>query len=118
MLGRIASITKPMTAIAIMQRYERGMIDLDKPIQTYIKEFPRKVKGDITIRLLLKHTSGIAHYSSKWDALSFTHYPTLANALDAFKDRELDFEPGTQYRYSSYGYTVLGAIIEEVSPKS
>ena len=118
MLGRIASITKPMTAIAIMQLYEKGMLDLDKPIQTYLKEFPKKAKGDITIRHLLKHTSGISHYSSKWDAMSFTHYPTLVAALDAFKERELEFKPGTQYAYSSYGYTVLGAIIEKVSQMS
>ena len=118
MLGRIASITKPMTAIAIMQLYEKGILDLDKPIQTYVKEFPKKAKGDITIRHLLKHTSGIPHYSSKWEALSFTHYPTLVNALDAFKDKELVFEPGTQYMYSSYGYTVLGAIIEKVTQMS
>ncbi len=118
MLGRIASITKPMTAIAIMQLYEKGMLELDIPIQTYLKEFPEKVKGDITIRHLLKHTSGISHYASKWDALSFTHYPTLVNALDAFKDKELLFEPGTQYMYSSYGYTILGAIIEKVSQMS
>jgi len=118
MLGRIASITKPMTAIAIMQLYEKGLLDLDTPIQTYLKEFPKKINGDITIRHLLKHTSGISHYSSKWDALSFTHYPTLVNALDAFKDKELHFKPGTQYMYSSYGYTVLGAIIEKVSQMS
>ncbi len=118
MLGRIASITKPMTAIAIMQLYEKGILDLDEPIQTYLKEFPKKVEGDITIRRLLKHTSGISHYSSKWDALSFTHYATLADALDAFKDRDLEFEPGTQYMYSSYGYTVLGAIIEKVTQMS
>ncbi len=118
MLGRIASITKPMTAIAIMQLYEKGMLDLDKPIQTYLKVFPKKAKGDITIRHLLKHTSGISHYSSKWDAMSFTHYPTLVAALDAFKEKELEFEPGTQYVYSSYGYTVLGAIIEKVSQMS
>jgi len=118
MLGRIASITKPMTAIAIMQLYEKGLIELNTPIQTYLKEFPKKAKGDITIRHLLKHTSGISHYASKWDAMSFTHYPTLVNALDAFKDKELFFEPGTQYMYSSYGYTVLGAIIEKVSQMS
>lgn len=118
MLGRIASITKPMTAIAIMQLYEKGIIDLDKPIQTYLKEFPKKTKGDITIRHLLKHTSGISHYASKWDAMSFTHYPTLVNALEAFSDKELAFNPGTQYMYSSYGYTVLGAIIEKVSQMS
>lgn len=118
MLGRIASLTKPMTAIAIMQLYEKGMLDLDIPIQNYLKEFPKKAKGDITIRHLLKHTSGISHYSSKWDALSFTHYPTLLDALAAFKDKELVFEPGSQYMYSSYGYTILGAIIEKVSQMS
>lgn len=118
MLGRIASITKPMTAIAIMQLYEKGKLDLDTPIQTYIKEFPKKIKGDITIRHLLKHTSGISHYSSKWDALSFTHYTSLVDALDAFKDSDLEFEPGTQFMYSSYGYTVLGAIIEKITQMS
>ena len=118
MLGRIASISKPMTAIAIMQLYEKGILDLDKPIQTYLKEFPKKAKGDITIRQLLKHTSGIRHYDSKLDALSFTYYPSLVNALDAFKDEKLEFEAGTQYLYSSYGYTVLGAIIENVSQMS
>ncbi|GAB5565209.1 MAG: serine hydrolase domain-containing protein [Winogradskyella sp.] len=117
-LWRIASITKPMTAIAIMQLFEKGLVDLDKPIQTYLPEFPKKVKGDITIRHLLKHTSGISHYSSKWDAMSFTYYPTLVSALDAFKDKELEFKPGTQYNYTSYGYTVLGAIIEKVSQMS
>lgn len=118
MLGRIASITKPMTAVAIMQLYEKGVLDLDTPIQTYLKEFPKKAKGDITIRQLLKHTSGIPHYSSKWDAISFTNYPTLLDALDIIMEKELAFKPGTQYMYSSYGYTVLGAIIEEVSQMS
>ena len=118
MLGRIASITKPMTAIAIMQLYEKGLLDLDKPIQTYLQEFPKKAKGVITIRQLLKHTSGIPHYTSKWDAMSFSNYPSLVDALDAFKDKDLEFEPGTKYLYSSYGYTVLGAIIEKVSQMS
>ncbi len=118
MLGRIASVSKPMTAVAIMQLYEKGLLDLDKPIQSYLTGFPKKAQGDITIIHLLKHTSGIPHYSSKWEALSFTHYPTLADAVDAFKDKELAFEPGTQYMYSSYGYTVLGAIIEEVTQMS
>ncbi|WP_430817904.1 serine hydrolase domain-containing protein [Carboxylicivirga sp. RSCT41] len=118
MLGRIASITKPMTAIAIMQLYEKELIDLDVPIQTYIPEFPKKAKGEVTIRQLLKHTAGITHYSSNLDALSFTQYATLKDAIDAFKDEELAFEPGTQYMYSSYGYTILGAIIEEVTQLS
>lgn len=118
MIGRIASVSKPMTAIAIMQLYEKGMLDLDEPIQIYLNEFPEKEKGTITIRHLLKHTSGISHYSSKWDAMSFTHYPTLMDAVDTFQDNELEFTPGTQFLYSSYGYTVLGAIIEQVSQMS
>lgn len=114
-LARIASVTKPMTAVAIMQLYQKGKLKLDVPIQNHLPSFPKKTQGDITIRQLLKHTSGIQHYSSKWDALSFTHYPTLKDALSAFQNRELLFTPGTQYHYSSFGYTILGAIIEEVS---
>ena len=114
-LFRVASLTKPMTAIAIMQLYEKGKIKLDVPIQTYLSEFPVKLKGDITIRQLLKHTSGVKHYSSTWDGISFTHYSNMVQALDEFKDRPLSFEPGSGYEYSTYGYTILGAIIEKVT---
>lgn len=117
-LMRSASITKPMTAIAIMQLYENGILDLDVPIQKYLKNFPVKAKGEITIRHLLKHTSGIPHYASKWEALSFSDYPTLNAATAIFNHKELEFTPGTQYLYSSYGYTILGAIIEEVTQMS
>ncbi|WP_182835476.1 serine hydrolase domain-containing protein [Flagellimonas lutimaris] len=115
MLTRITSITKPMTAIAMMQLYERGLIDLDVPIQMYLKDFPKKSNGDITIRQLLKHTSGMPHYDSGWDAMSFTHYPTLKDAVGYFEGRDLIFDPGTKFQYSSYGYTLLGAILEEVT---
>ncbi|MBL4658708.1 MAG: beta-lactamase family protein [Flavobacteriales bacterium] len=115
MLSRIASITKPMTAIAIMQLYERGVLDLDAPIQAYLDDFPRKTEGKITIRELLRHTSGVPHYSSKIDAISFKNYSSLADAVDSFKLRELRFKPGEAYEYSSYGYTILGAILEKVS---
>jgi len=54
-LFRIASISKPMTAIAILQLYEKGKIDLDVPIQNYLPNFPEKEKGKITIRQLLMH---------------------------------------------------------------
>ena len=114
-IGRIASLSKPMTAVAIMQLYEQGKLDLDAPVQNYLKNFPRKAKGEITTKHLLKHTSGFPHYSSKWEALSFTHYSSLKEATDHLQNKELAFEPGTAYLYSSYGYTILGAIIEEVS---
>lgn len=114
-LFRTASIAKPLTAIAIMQLYQQDLLALDQPIQTYLPEFPKKSKGDITIRQLLNHTSGIKHYSSDLAVLSFKHYDSCIHALDKFKEESLRFTPGTGYEYSSYGYTVLGAIIETVT---
>ncbi len=115
---RIASISKPMTAVAILQLYENGEIDLDLPIQKYLPEFPKKKKGDVTIRQLLNHTSGVPHYKSNLGIFNFTHYDNCLKALDKFQDRELAFKPDTEFLYSSFGYTLLGAVIEKISGKS
>lgn len=115
---RIASVSKPMTAVAILQLYEKGKIDLDIPIQNYLPEFPEKKKGVITVRQLLNHTSGISYYKWVFESVHFTHYDNCIDALDKFKNRKLDFEPGSIFLYSSYGYTVLGAIIEKVTGNS
>ena len=115
---RIASVSKPMTAIAILQLYEKGEIDLDVPIQNYLSEFPKKEKGDITIRQLLNHTSGISYYQSNFESVHFTRYENCIEAIDKFKNRELVHNPGSEFLYSSYGYTLLGAIIEKVSGMS
>ncbi len=113
--ARIASIAKPMTAIAIMQLVERGSLDLDVPIQTYLSEFPVKKEGVITTRQLLQHTAGIGEYASAKERENQVHYPTLLDAMDIFKDRDLISVPGVAFNYSTYGYVVLGAIVEKVS---
>ncbi|AXG67963.1 penicillin-binding protein 4* [Kordia sp. SMS9] len=112
---RMGSIAKPMTALAVMQLVEQGLLDLDAPIQTYISDYPTHPKTQITTRHLLSHTSGIAGYKNGKESNTTKNYPTLYDALALFKDRALLFEPGTQYNYSTYGYTVLGVIIERVS---
>ena len=112
---RTASIAKPMTAVAVMQLWEQGLIDLEAPIQQYIPDFPKKKEGEITTRHLLSHTSGIAGYVSGKEAETQKDYPTLADAMDVFKDRDLLFTPGTAFSYTTYGYVVLGRIIESVS---
>lgn len=112
---RIASIAKPMTAIAIMQLMERGVLDLDVPIQIYLPEFPVKKEGVITTRQLLQHTAGIGEYASAKERENQVHYPTLLDAIDIFKDRDLISVPGAAFHYSTYGYVVLGAIVEKVS---
>lgn len=115
MIHRIASIAKPMTAIAIMQLVEQGKIDLDVPIQTYVQEFPVKNNNTITVRHLLTHTSGINAYKNWWDSFSRKEYQTLLDAMGRFKDRKRVGEPGKTYKYTTYGYVVLGVIIEKVS---
>lgn len=115
MLSRIASITKPMTAIAIMQLFEQGLIDLDAPVQTYLADLPKTSELDVTTRQLLGHTAGIPHYASKLDAISFTHYDSLTAAADVIAAMGLANSPGEVFSYSSYGYTLLGVIVEKVS---
>lgn len=112
--NRTASIAKPITAVAVMQLVENGKLDLDAPIQTYLPDFPKSNLGDITTRHLLNQTSGIDAYQGK-EAATQKEYSTLNDAMKVFSNRPLLFKPGTKYFYTTYGYVVLGAIIEKAS---
>jgi CubicO group peptidase (beta-lactamase class C family) len=115
MLHRIASISKPMTAAAILQLEAAGHLDLDVPIQRYLPDYPEPKTGTITIRRLLNHTAGVPAYRNRREFTSQVYYPTLWQATAVFRDRKLQFVPGTDFGYTTYGYTVLGAIIEQVT---
>ena len=115
---RIASIAKPMTATAVMQLVEKGLIQLDSSIQMYLPDFPDKEKGDITVRQLLAHTSGIPQYQSTKEVENTHFFASLQEAMQVFQDRPLLFQPGTDFFYTSYGYVILGRIIESVSGMS
>lgn len=117
-LTRIASITKTMTAVAVLQLYEQGKIDLDAVIQTYIPNFPPPSEGDITVRHLLQHSSGIDGYQSDRERENKVHYASLEEAMQLFQDRDLAHRPGQAFHYTSYGYVVLGVIIERISEMS
>ena len=112
---RMGSIAKSMTALATMQLVEQGVIDLNAPIQTYIPDYPKHAKTQITVGQLLSHTAGVSAYKDGRESNTTVEYPTLYDALSLFKDRDLLFEPGTQYSYSTYGYTIIGAVIEKVT---
>jgi CubicO group peptidase (beta-lactamase class C family) len=110
---RLASVSKPITAIAAMQLAERGKLDLDAPVQKYCPAFPQK-QWPITARQLLGHLSGVRHYRA--DEVETTrHYASLTEALSLFKDDALDHEPGTKMTYTTFGYTLLGCVIEGAS---
>ncbi|MDQ3120290.1 MAG: beta-lactamase family protein [Verrucomicrobiota bacterium] len=110
---RLASLTKCLTAVAVMQLVEQGKMDLDLPIQNYYPSYPQK-PGAVTPRQLLTHMAGVRH--NKWrETTSTRHFASVAEAIDVFKDDPLLFEPGTKYSYSTQGYVLLGGAIENVS---
>jgi CubicO group peptidase (beta-lactamase class C family) len=111
---RLGSISKPVTAAAVMQLAERGKIDLDAPVQKYCPAFPEK-QWPVTARQLLGHTSGVRHYKSDAEFASTRHFGGVAEGLDMFKNDPLLFEPGTRYQYTTHGYAVLGCAVEGAS---
>jgi CubicO group peptidase (beta-lactamase class C family) len=114
-LYRLGSISKSITAVAILQLYERGKLDLDAPVQKYCPAFPQK-DSPITSRQLLAHLSGIRHYNDdgKGDVPddSARHFASMEESLKLFASDPLLSKPGTQFHYSTYGYTVLGCVLE------
>lgn len=111
-LFRSASIAKSISAVATMTLVDAGKINLDSPIQTYCNQFPPK-RWPVTTRELLNHTSGIRHYRQDEPALTSTHhYKSMTDGFAIFSGDPLLFEPGTRFNYSTYGYTVVGCVIE------
>ncbi|MFB6098687.1 MAG: serine hydrolase domain-containing protein, partial [Salinibacter sp.] len=107
---RIASISKPIAATVAMTLVEEGRLNLGKPIRSYLPLFPKK-RGRITTRQLLSHTAGIRHYRDD-EFLSDTRYESRLGPVSIFADDSLLFEPGTQFSYSTYGYTLASAVME------
>jgi CubicO group peptidase (beta-lactamase class C family) len=113
---QLASVSKQFTAMAIMILKERGQINFDTAVQCYIPEFPY---GNITIRHLLTHTSGLPNYlwflDDFWTADSIP--PTNDDLIRILAQQQfpLNFTPGRLFDYSNTGYAVLASIVERVS---
>jgi serine beta-lactamase-like protein LACTB, mitochondrial len=114
-LFRLGSISKPITTTAILQLSERGKLDLDAEVQKYCPVFPKK-EWPITTRELLGHLGGIRHYNpdGKGDIPddSAKHFASMEESLQIFAGDPLVAKPGTKFQYSTYGYTVLGCVLE------
>jgi Beta-lactamase class C and other penicillin binding proteins len=113
---RIASISKSITAVAVMQLWEKGLVNLDEDVRKYVPYFPQK-KWTITIRQLLNHTSGIRSYK-EGEFHSKNFYTSTREALKVFENDTLKFKPGSDYLYTTLGYTLLAAVIESTSKKN
>lgn len=110
---RVGSVSKVITAAAVARLVEEGRLNLDAPIQKYVPSFPAK-PWPITTRQLTGHLAGIRHYLDKDEAIfkEAKHFSSITQALSLFQDDPLLFEPGTSYAYSSYGWNLVGAVVE------
>lgn len=110
---RIGSISKPLTAVALVKLVEEGKIDLDAPVQKYVPSFPDKGVV-ITVRMLAGHLGGIRHYKED-EVDSQKHYDTVVRGLERFENDPLVVPPGTKFSYSSYGFNLLSAAMESAA---
>lgn len=110
----MASLTKPcMTALSILQLYEKKLIDIDDPVVKYLPEFSDINKNKITLRLLLTHYSGLPpdiSLTDKWIGKN--------SAFQRIMDTSLINTPGDKFVYSDINFIILGFIVEKVSHMS
>lgn len=134
-LFRIASMTKPITAVAALQLVDRGLLSLDDPVSKYFPAFQNMriaaiddqgkltdagpAKNPVTIKNILTHTSGIGSGNVgglQIGAMTATDKATLANSITYFSEQGLQFEPSTKRVYSGFAaFDVLTGIIEKVA---
>ena len=113
----IASLSKQFTAVLILQLVDEGQVHLDSTVAAYLPEYRPDVGRRVTIHQLLTHQSGIPNYTSLpyvWSDSLMLHYRT-DDLIRKFGSHDLEFSPGTQFRYNNTGYLLLSAIAERVT---
>ncbi len=116
---RIASITKPFTALLIMQLVSEGKLDVHEPISTYLPDYSKNNGDKITLHHLLSHTSGTRRdYEDKLTKNKYPDRYRTGEIVQQYSSLPLEFEPGEKFAYSNTGYHTLAYIIETVSGKS
>jgi CubicO group peptidase (beta-lactamase class C family) len=118
----IGSVSKTLTASVALRLADDGLLDLDRDVRSYLPEFPEKAHP-ITARQLLSHQAGIRHYGRSWrpplfnETLSTTEYRDVRDSLAPFSGDPLAFEPDTSFLYSTYGFTLLSAVMESAGKR-
>ena len=127
---RIASLSKPVTSVAILQLVEAGRLKLDDPVAEILglePEVDAKRSRRVTVRQCLQHTGGWDRSDSfdpmfqsiRISRVLGTKAPAGPAEVIRFMQKwPLDFDPGTRYAYSNYGYCLLGRVIEKISGQS
>lgn len=116
----LGSMGKMFTGVAILQLAEQGRLSLDDTLSRDLPDYPnREIAGQITIRQLLTHTSGLGDFfGPEFMESSMAKYGTLESLVPLFVHKPLQFAPGTRWSYSNAGFIVLGLVIQQVSGES
>lgn len=115
---RLGSLTKQFTAVLVLLLQQDNKLRIEEPASKYLPDLPKSWVS-ITLAELLGHTSGIPDFTGDKDFGSWRMSPhTTTEKIAFFRDKPLDFEPGSKFQYSNSNYEVLGAVIERVSGKS
>jgi CubicO group peptidase (beta-lactamase class C family) len=114
---RLGSITKQFTSMIIMQLVEEGRLSLDAKVADLLPYFRSDIGSQISVHHLLTHTSGLPNYTALPGFMAEASRDPygVEEFVTSFCSGDLEFEPGSAFRYSNSGYFVLGAIIEEVA---
>src|SRR6266481_3315625 len=116
---RIGSMNKMFTATSILQLVQAGKITLTDALGKYIPDYPNKeFASKVTIQQLLTHTGGTGDiFGPEFDAHR-KELRTLQDYVNLYGKRNLEFEPGSRWEYSNYGFLLLGVVVERMSGKS
>ncbi len=121
---RLGSVSKTFTADLTAILAEEGAVNLDADIRTYLPQFPDK-GAPITLRQLLGHLGGIRHYNDKdsddsqpGGRIDLHFFPDTESVLALFADDSLVAAPGEKYNYSTFGFTLIGLVLEAATDKS
>ncbi|HET8925176.1 MAG TPA: serine hydrolase domain-containing protein [Candidatus Acidoferrum sp.] len=113
----IASVSKPFTALAILQLQEQGRLSVSDPVSRFVPDFPNGER--ITLDHLLTHTSGIPDINELPDYDTFARSPhTVEQLVAKFSGLALEFQPGTDQRYSNSNYNLLALVLEKTTGES
>jgi CubicO group peptidase (beta-lactamase class C family) len=116
---RIGSMNKMFTATSILQLTQTGKIKLSDPFGKYIADYPNKeAASKVTIEQLLTHTGGTGDIFGPQFEEHRKDLRTLQDYVNLYGKRGLEFEPGSRWEYSNYGFLLLGVVVERVSGKS
>jgi CubicO group peptidase (beta-lactamase class C family) len=116
---RIGSMNKMFTAVSILQLAQAGKIKLSEPFGKYITDYPNKdAASKVTIQELLTHTGGTGDIFGPQFQEHRKDLRSLQDYVNLYGKRGLEFEPGSRWEYSNYGFLLLGVVVERVSGKS